>query len=198
MLKGILLLGGMLILDPPIPTENCVKKQIAGPNNKLLYLKIPLHRLYITISSILLSIFTYMSTIFQLFHRLPSWIVPRSHNPYDSFYSSLSSIQSYSELSYDDTDNDTLSISFEVWRPNPNWKRKSPGPPDFHICIVDGREPFPSLSKLEGLYNSVARVHPIGAKGGKVVIAVLDCGVSNYLALDSNLLTTSISLDLKS
>jgi hypothetical protein len=191
-----LLLDGRLILDPPIPTENSVNKQTAVSDNKL-YLKFPLHHLYIAISGILLSIFSYMSTIFQLFHRLPSWIVPRSHSPYDSFYSSLSPIQSFSELSDEDPEEGALSISFEVWRPSPNWKRKSPGPPDFHICIVDGREPFPSLSKLEGLYSSVARVHPIGAKGGKVVIAVLDCGVSNYLALDSNLLTTPISLDLK-
>jgi hypothetical protein len=197
MLKGTFIHNQTLILDPPIPTENSINKQTAVLGSKLLYLKIPFHHLYITISGILLSILTYMSTILQLFHRLPSRIIPLSHSSYDSFYSSLPPIQSFSELSHENTGKDALSISFEVWRPNPTWKRKSPGPPDFHICIVDGREPFPSLSRLERLYNSVARVHPIGGKS-KVVIAVLDCGVSNYLALDSNLLATPISLDLKS
>jgi len=33
----------------------------------------------------------------------------------------------------------------------------------------------------------------VGWKGGKVVIAVVDCGVSNYLTLDPNLLDTEES-----
>jgi hypothetical protein len=133
----------------------------------------------------------------SILQYLPSWLVPQPHRPYDTFYSNLPPIQSFSELSVEPLAN-TLTIAFEVWRPNPNWKRRLPGPPDFHICVVDGREPFPSLVQLENLYNSVASMHHIGAKGGKVVIAVVDCGVSNYLILDSNLLTTSTSLNLES
>jgi hypothetical protein len=113
------------------------------------------------------------------------------------FYSDLPPIQSFSELSTEPLPNH-LTITFEVWRPNPNWKRRSPGPPDFHICVIDGHEPFPSLMQLEDLYNSVANIYPIGTKGGKVVLAVIDSGVSNYLILDSNLLTTSTSLNLES
>jgi tRNA-splicing endonuclease subunit Sen54 len=113
-----------------------------------------------------------------------SCVRPRPHRPYDAIYATLPPISSFSETM---SNNDQLSIAFEVWRPNPSWKRKSPGPPDFHICVVDAREQFPSLAQLEQLYNSVAEKYPLGGKNGKVVVAVVDNGVSNYLTLDNNL-----------
>ena len=82
-------------------------------------------------------------------------------------------------------------MAFEVWRPNPLWKRKNPGHPDFHICVVDAREQFPSSVKLEYMYNTIAQTHPLGGKFGRVVIAVVDRGVSNYLTLDENFLSAS-------
>jgi hypothetical protein len=46
---------------------------------------------------------------------------------------------------------------------------------------------------LDELYNSVAQIHPLGGKHGKVVIAVVDSGVSNYLILDDTLLNLATS-----
>jgi len=137
-------------------------------------------------------ILTCRSFATSLFNSLPSWLIPRPHRPYDTIYATLPPISTFSPITFDPP-KDPLSIAFEVWRPSPTWKRKSPGPPDFHICVLDGHEPFPSLAQLEGLYSSVGRRFPVGWKGGKVVIAVVDCGVSNYLTLDPNLLDTEES-----
>ena len=121
---------------------------------------------------------------------MPSWLVARPFRPYDRIFASLPPISTFSESSSAVTC--PLTVTFEVWRPNPQWKRRAPGPPDFHICVVDGRETFPSLARLEHLSNSVARKDPIGGKGGgKVVIAVVDNGVSNYLTLGDSLFEAS-------
>lgn len=146
--------------------------------------------------NMLLFFTTFISTLFtftiSLLNYLPSWLTPRSHSPFDQYYASLPPIGTFSPSALSKTceskSSTSLSISFEVWRPSPTWKRKSPGPPDFHICVVDGRDPFPSLEQLEGLYNSVARKFALGGKkGARVVVVVVDCGVSNYLTLDEGL-----------
>lgn len=123
---------------------------------------------------------------FPLLSYMPSWLVARPHRPYDQIYASLPPISTFSERS--SIISDPLTVTFEVWRPNPLWKRRAPGPPDFHICVVDGREEFPSLAQLEQLYNAVAQKDPVGGKGGKVVLAVVDNGVSNYMTLGHSLL----------
>jgi len=123
---------------------------------------------------------------FPLLSYMRSWLVARSHRPYDRIYASLPPIPTFS--AYSSEISHPLTVAFEVWRPNPQWKRRAPGPPDFHICVVDGREEFPSLAHLEQLYNSVAHKDPVGGKGGgKVVLAVVDNGVSNYMTLGDGL-----------
>ena len=144
--------------------------------------------LFLFFTTLIPTLFTF--TI-SLLNYLPFWLTLRSHSPFDKYYASLPPIETFTPSSLSRTSESLLStplsISFEVWRPSPTWKRKSPGPPDFHICVVDGRDPFPSLEQLEGLYNSVARKFPLGGKGARVVVAVVDCGVSNYLTLDEGL-----------
>ena len=147
-----------------------------------------LSEMYTAIIRILFHVYAFLSIFL---HYLPSWLVPRPHRPYDAIYASLPPIAAFSESSSNKSITNPLTIAFEVWRPNPRWKRKSPGPPDFHICVLSGREPFPSLAQLELLYNSVAQRNPLGGKNGKVVLAVVDNGVSNYLTLDENLLDVS-------
>ena len=131
----------------------------------------------------------------SLIRSLPSWLIPRPHQPYDAIYATLPPISSFSEPFPKSTDISRLHIDFEGWRPNPAWKRKSPGPPDFHICVLDARDRYPSLAQLEDLYNNVAQRHPIGEKGGKVILAVVDNGVSNYLSLGDNLLISPCEIE---
>lgn len=141
--------------------------------------------IYTTFYALLVSIWA-----FPLLQYMPSWLVARPHRPYHPIYASLPPISTFSESSSAVTR--PLAVTFEVWRPNPQWKRRAPGPPDFHICVVDGRGTFPSLAQLEQLYNSVAQNDPVGGKGGgKVVIAVVDNGVSNYMTLGDGLFNAS-------
>jgi hypothetical protein len=123
-----------------------------------------------------------------IFSYLPSWLTSRPHRPYDHIYATLPPIATYSTfLSKPPPSSPPLKISFHAWRPSPQWKRRAPGPPDFYISVLDSREPFPSLQQLEGLYVSVAQEFMVGKETGKVVLAVVDCGVSNYIALDDML-----------
>jgi hypothetical protein len=145
--------------------------------------------MYVTFASIIFSLYLFLLRILDYF---PSWIVPQPHRPFDTIYASLPPIGTFSDSSSHSIAN-PLTIAFEVWRPNPQWRRKSPGPPDFHVCVLNGREPFPSLAQLELLYNSVAQKHPLGGKNGKVVLAVVDNGVSNYLTLDEKLLELPVA-----
>jgi len=145
-------------------------------------------QIYTGFTNILLYLYVFL---LSLLHYFPSWLVPRPHRPYDALYATLPPIATFSEYSSNNLIPNPLTIDFEVWRPNSQWKRKSPGPPDFHVCVLDGRDPFPSLAQLEFLYNSVAKKHPLGGMNGKVVLAVVDWGVSNYLTLDENLLDVS-------
>jgi hypothetical protein len=139
-------------------------------------------------TNILFHLYAFLLSLLDYF---PSWLVPRPHRPYDALYATLPPIATFSEYSSNKSIPNPLTIAFEVWRPNPQWKRKSPGSPNFHVCVLDGRDPFPSLAQLELLYNSVAKKHPLGGSNGKIVLAVVDCGVSNYLTLDNNLLDVS-------
>lgn len=141
--------------------------------------------MYVSLTNVVLYI---CNLLFLLFRYLPAWLVPRPHRPYDAIYASLPPIASFSETSTTKSIEDPINIVFEVWRPNPQWRRKSPGPPDFHVCVLDGRDQFPTLAQLENLYNSVALKHPLGMKAGKVVLAVVENGVSNYMTLDDSLL----------
>ena len=138
----------MLIVDTPPPILS------TEGSNKLLYLGITKlsswkhlpSEIYASLTNIGVYIYTFL---LLLLHSLPIWLVPQPHRPYDAIYASLPPIGTFSEISSTKSIEDPLTIAFEVWRPNPQWKRKSPGPPDFHVCVLDGRDRFPSLAQLE-------------------------------------------------
>jgi tRNA-splicing endonuclease subunit Sen54 len=139
--------------------------------------------IYTVFVQILLFLPHFLITVLSV---LPTWFVPhRPHRPYNKIYATLPPISTYSTLSEGySTD---LKIALHAWRPSPQWKRRAPGPPDFHICVLDSRDPFPSLHQLESLYASVAQEHQVGKGRGKVLLAVVDRGASNYISLDDTL-----------
>jgi hypothetical protein len=140
------------------------------------------YTIYLAIKSIFVN--TYLCML-SLLNSLFLYLWPQGS--YDAFYGSLIAIATFSELSSTVEIENPLTISFQVWRPNPRWKRKSPEQPDFHICVLDAREPFPTLAKLEHLYNSIKTPNNIGPITGKIVLAVVDRGVSNFLTLDDRI-----------
>ena len=94
------------------------------------------------------------------------------------------------EDDYTDLD---LRCSFYVWKPQPGFKKSSPGPPDFHIAVVNAREDdMPVLKQLDQLLQSVPYNPPplkmdtqINQKlkhgWRNVILAVVDQGVVSYL-----------------
>jgi hypothetical protein len=155
-----------------------------------LLLQLP-YKAHLVMTSLILKLWL---SIGAFLRSLPAWLVPRPHQPYDAMYARLPPISTFSEPLSNTPSLSRLKVDFEVWRPSPTWKRKSPGPPDFHICVLDARDRFPSLAQLEDLYNDAAKRHTIGEKGGQVILAVLDNGVSNYLRLSDNLLISQYAL----
>ena len=88
-----------------------------------------------------------------------------------------------------------LRCSFHVWKPRPDFKKSSPGQPDFRIAVVNAREDdMPVLEQLDELLQSVPYDLPqpkIGThvyqklKHGwrNVILAVVDQGVVSYLRI---------------
>jgi tRNA-splicing endonuclease subunit Sen54 len=89
-------------------------------------------------------------------------------------------------------------IHFHAWKPSTasTWKKTSPPPPDYRICVIDARETssIPSLSQIGPLLDSqqddslskeqAGRLET-RLKHGKrnVLVAVVDAGIVSYLRL---------------
>ncbi|EWC47958.1 hypothetical protein DRE_02840 [Drechslerella stenobrocha 248] len=84
-----------------------------------------------------------------------------------------------------------FNTTFHVWKPRPNFKKSSPGPPDFYISVVSTKDTkVPSLAQVESLFNEIPEEvpkRPVGAfqalKEGRknVILAVVDYGVISYM-----------------
>ncbi|KAL8776686.1 MAG: hypothetical protein Q9213_008174 [Squamulea squamosa] len=85
-----------------------------------------------------------------------------------------------------------LQIHFNIHKPNPRFRKTAPGPPDYHICVINAREEdFPTLSQLDGLLNSVPYDPPLEGekrlyqrlKHGyrNVLLAVVDQGIVSFI-----------------
>lgn len=80
-----------------------------------------------------------------------------------------------------------------MYKPSSSFKKSSPGPPDFHIAVVDGRESsVPTIAQLSALLESTPYDPPPKSmekqvyqrlKHGyrNVILAVVDQGVVSYL-----------------
>lgn len=55
-------------------------------------------------------------------------------------------------------ENTDLKINFNVWKPQTNYKKKSPGLPDYQVVIYNKNDPsshFPTYSEIKGIFNSL-------------------------------------------
>lgn len=65
-------------------------------------------------------------------------------------YSSLDSLKSVPKK------NPYYSVDFNVWKPTPNFSKKNPPCPHFHICVVNiDKASFPKLNDIQGLLNDI-------------------------------------------
>jgi tRNA-splicing endonuclease subunit Sen54 len=90
--------------------------------------------------------------------------------------------------------NPSFRITFHVWKPNSPYRKTDPGPPDFRIAVVNGRETdVPTLQHLDALMQTVPYDPPpkpdappqAKIKHGykNVILAVVDQGVVSYLRI---------------
>ncbi|KAL6719403.1 tRNA-splicing endonuclease subunit sen54 [Lecanora helva] len=88
-----------------------------------------------------------------------------------------------------------IRCSFDVWKPNFDFKKSCPPPPDFHIAVIHARDQgFPVLEQLDDLLQSVPNNTPPTNTEGQlyrrlkhgyrhVLLAVVDQGVISYLRI---------------
>ncbi|KAA6406704.1 MAG: hypothetical protein FRX48_09427 [Lasallia pustulata] len=86
-----------------------------------------------------------------------------------------------------------LRPCFHVWKPRPDFKKSSPGPPDFRIAVLNARESeFPVLEQLDELLQSVPydpppkgiekqTYHKLKHGYRNVILAVVDQGVGKIV-----------------
>ncbi|KAI7380713.1 hypothetical protein KC328_g12633, partial [Hortaea werneckii] len=87
---------------------------------------------------------------------------------------------------------DAFRVTYYVWKPgSKTYKKRDPGPPDFRIAVVNGRETtIPALEQLSALMETVPYDPPRedsqlyqklrwGYKS--VILAIVDQGITSYL-----------------
>lgn len=89
------------------------------------------------------------------------------------------------------TPSNTLRLSFDVWKPNANFKKSSPGIPDFRIAVMNSRSHnLFTLDQLGPLFESLRRDpdHESRSQYAKLkigcrnfVLAVVDMGIISFL-----------------
>lgn len=68
-----------------------------------------------------------------------------------------------------------LEITYDVWKPHPNFSKKLPPKPDFQIMCVDiSSSRLPTASQLKELFNRT---------NGTAILALVDSGVISYMKL---------------
>ncbi|KAI5806715.1 tRNA-splicing endonuclease subunit sen54 N-term-domain-containing protein [Peziza echinospora] len=82
-------------------------------------------------------------------------------------------------------------VAYNVWKPQPHFKKSDPGEPDFRIAVVSARDtPLPTLPQLSALFDSIPFDKAYPAKnqfqklkdGHKnIIIAIVDSGVTSFI-----------------
>ncbi|KAK8216226.1 tRNA splicing endonuclease-like protein subunit [Phyllosticta capitalensis] len=95
------------------------------------------------------------------------------------------------EFSPKESSNDPFHIAYLVYKPSPGWKKSSPGPPDFRVCVINARETaVPAVHQLNDLLACTPYQPPPDqghvyqkVKHGyrNVILAVVDQGIISYL-----------------
>jgi tRNA-splicing endonuclease subunit Sen54 len=124
-------------------------------------------------------------------------LVPRGlYRNYDDIYKALLLIPFHSPKSNQDvsppsSSPDALSITYHVYKSTPSYKKTSPGPPDYYICVMDAwKTSLPTEPQLDALLRQTP-YHQPNEKDGltrklktgyrNVLLAIVDSGVVSFL-----------------
>ncbi|KAI8088856.1 uncharacterized protein BX664DRAFT_358489 [Halteromyces radiatus] len=112
----------------------------------------------------------------MIWHRFVAWIHTMSRSigllstrplirhyecrQYNSVYSRLKTISStpwYLGLSPEDQDASKpfYTVTWDVYKPNPKWKKRDPGIPDYRVVVGNMNDPLPSPSNLNYLFSQL-------------------------------------------
>ncbi|KAJ6263803.1 hypothetical protein Dda_2375 [Drechslerella dactyloides] len=119
-------------------------------------------------------------------------LAPGAYRSYREIYNRLLIPRRTLELPTAGGKDPRFAVTFHVWKPRPNFKKSSPGPPDFYVSVVSTRDTrMPSLTQVEGLFSEIPEIDPAkrqtalyqALKEGRrnVVLAVVDYGVISYM-----------------
>jgi tRNA-splicing endonuclease subunit Sen54 len=123
-------------------------------------------------------------------------VSPGVYHSYESIYQRLALIPSHHpphEPISLTSDNARLPyrIAYNMWKPQPKFKKSNPPPPDFRIAIVSSRDVgVPTLAQLSALFDSVPVDSTAAGKNmfqklkdgyRNVIVAVVDSGVTSFL-----------------
>ncbi|KAA8912597.1 hypothetical protein TRICI_003435 [Trichomonascus ciferrii] len=137
----------------------------------------------------------------QLGLGLAKRIFSRRPPPFRSFESVFQSMEiipyrkpPHNPIELTPNDDESLhKIDFLVWKPNTNFKKTNPSPPDYYISVIDARtHPMPDINAVDKLFNSVpvnvdnaTRTQTQRLKEGwrNVILAVVDSGLISLFKL---------------
>ncbi|CCG84062.1 protein of unknown function [Taphrina deformans PYCC 5710] len=120
------------------------------------------------------------------------------YRSYRDIYSRMSFVPCHldthkSTLKTPEQSDNLLKLSFDVWKPNTNFRKSAPGPPHFRVAVLDSRKHnVCSIEALAALFDTIAvdqeyarKPQFTRLKTGRrnFVLAVADMGVVSFLSL---------------
>ncbi|CAO3631376.1 unnamed protein product [Cunninghamella echinulata] len=90
-----------------------------------------------------------------LFSKIKPLVCHNQFSNYGSLYTKLQTIHSnpWYQPVLNNTTNYPYSIAWDVYKPNPKWKKRDPGIPDFRVVVGNMNDPLPSPDNLNYLFN---------------------------------------------
>ncbi|KAI9308960.1 hypothetical protein BJ944DRAFT_259314 [Cunninghamella echinulata] len=90
-----------------------------------------------------------------LLSKIKPLVCHNQFSDYGTLYTKLQTIYSspWYQPVLNNTTNYPYSISWDVYKPNPKWKKRDPGIPDFRVVVGNMNDPLPSPDNLNYLFN---------------------------------------------
>lgn len=125
-------------------------------------------------------------------------VTSKLYRSYDDIYRRLALIPYYdpttslSPTGFGSITDPAFRVTYHVWKPgSATYKKSAPGPPDFRVAVVNGRETsVPTVEQIGALFDTVPYQPPLESaqlyqklrQGYKsVILAIVDQGVVSYL-----------------
>ncbi|KAI9254522.1 hypothetical protein BDA99DRAFT_159910 [Phascolomyces articulosus] len=79
----------------------------------------------------------------------------KQYSTFESVYSALKFIPSSPWYKPFSIQEQTPLFDWDIYRPNPQWKKRDPGVPDFRVVVTSSRGAIPSLAKYQQIFGDL-------------------------------------------